>query len=121
MTSNFRLNGKINKHDLMDMRARLLLNIGVVQEHSGYLDKAVNCIRKAITICSKQDLFDVLHNCYTTEGLLHSNKNKDYMKALGCLNKALEVASRLEDKVRIVIVKLDCLELQPHFGLSVIL
>ncbi|XP_047534869.1 tonsoku-like protein isoform X1 [Vanessa atalanta] len=94
-----KLNGKINKTELMDMRARLLLNIGVVQEHLGHLDKAIDCIHKAITICSNQDLYEVLHNCYTTEALLHSNKKKDYAKALSCLNKALEVASRLEDKV----------------------
>ncbi|XP_047026936.1 tonsoku-like protein [Helicoverpa zea] len=93
------LNGKINKHELMDMRARLLLNIGVVQEHLGNLDKALDCINKAISICSSQDLYEVLHNCYTTEALLLCNKKKDYAKALSCLNKALEVASRLEDKV----------------------
>ncbi|XP_041987217.1 tonsoku-like protein [Aricia agestis] len=94
-----KLNGKINKSELMDMRARLLLNIGVVQEHMGFLDKALDCINKAITICSNQDLYEVLHNCYTTEALLHYNKRKDHAKALSCLNKALEVASRLEDKV----------------------
>ncbi|KAJ8716272.1 hypothetical protein PYW08_013557 [Mythimna loreyi] len=93
------LNGKINKHELMDMRARLLLNIGVVQEHLGNLDKALDCINKAISICSSQDLYEVLHNCYTTEALLHCNKKKDYAKALSCLNKALEVAKRLDDKV----------------------
>ncbi|KAJ0178449.1 hypothetical protein K1T71_006272 [Dendrolimus kikuchii] len=94
-----KLNGKINKHELMDMRARLLLNIGVVQEHLGHLDKAIDCIHKAITICGNQDLYEILHNCYTTEAMLHCNKKKDYAKALNCLNKALEVASRLEDKV----------------------
>lgn len=95
----FRLNGKINKHELMDMRARLLLNIGVVQEHLGFLDKAIDCINKAISICTSQDLYEVLHNCYTTQALIHCNKKKDYSTALSCLNKAMEVASRLEDKV----------------------
>ncbi|CAK1586392.1 unnamed protein product [Parnassius mnemosyne] len=94
-----KLNGKITKSELMDMRARLLLNIGVVQEHLGCLEKALDCINKAITICSNQDLYDVLHNCYASEASLYSNKQKDFAKALSCLNKALEVASRLEDKV----------------------
>lgn len=94
-----RLNGKIIKQELMDMRARLLLNIGVVQEHLGNLDKAIDCINKAITICTSQDLFELLHNCYTTTALIYCNKKKDLTKALNCLNKALEVASRLEDKV----------------------
>ncbi|XP_045495806.1 tonsoku-like protein [Colias croceus] len=94
-----KLNGKINKSELMDMRARLLLNIGVVQEHLGHLDKAIDCINKAITICSNQDLYEVLHNCYTTQALMYSNKMKDYARALSCLNKALEVGSRLDDKV----------------------
>ncbi|KPJ12339.1 Tonsoku-like protein [Papilio machaon] len=93
------LNGKITKTELLDMRARLLLNIGVVQEHLGSLDKALDCINKAITICSHQDLHEILHNCYTTEALLYSNKKKDFAKALNCLNKALDVASRLENKV----------------------
>jgi NF-kappa-B inhibitor-like protein 2 len=83
----------------MDMRARLLLNIGVVQEQLGFIDKAVDCIKKAITISSNEDLFEILHNCYTTEASLHCNRSKDYAKSLSCLNKALEVASRLEDKV----------------------
>ncbi|KAI8426426.1 hypothetical protein MSG28_005269 [Choristoneura fumiferana] len=90
------LNGKINKHELMDMRARLLLNIGVVQEHLGYLEKAVDCINKAVTICSNQDLYDILHQCYITEALLYSNKHKDYTKALSCLNKALEARKMCE-------------------------
>ncbi|XP_059053768.1 tonsoku-like protein [Achroia grisella] len=93
------LNGKINKHELMDMRARLLLNIGVVQEHLGFFEKAVDCIKRAISICTGQDLYEVLHNCYTTQASLYTNKKKDYTLALNCLNKALEVASRLEDKV----------------------
>lgn len=102
----FSLHGKTSKHELMDMRARLLLNIGVVQEHLGFFDKAIECIKKAITICSNEDLYEVLHNCYTTEASLHSNKKKDYAKALSCLNKALEVASRLEDKVNIPSIKI---------------
>ncbi|GBP19352.1 Tonsoku-like protein [Eumeta japonica] len=94
-----KLNGKINKHELMDMRARLLLNIGVVQEHLGFIDKAIDCIEKAIVICTNLDLFSVLHQCYMTEAMVYSNRNRDYRKALNCLNKALEVASRLEDKI----------------------
>ncbi|XP_048487601.1 tonsoku-like protein isoform X1 [Plutella xylostella] len=94
-----KLSGKINKHELMDMRARLLLNIGVVQEYLGHLDKAIDCIQKAISICTSQDLYDVLHQCYITDALIYANKKKDNAKALSCLNKALEVASRLEDKV----------------------
>ncbi|XP_068618192.1 tonsoku-like protein [Battus philenor] len=94
-----KLHGKVTKNELLDMRARLLLNIGVVQEHLGFLDKALECINKAKTICTHQDLFEILHNCYITEASLYSNKKKDFAKALSCLNKALEVASRLEDKI----------------------
>ncbi|OWR44254.1 hypothetical protein KGM_207311 [Danaus plexippus plexippus] len=94
-----KLNGKISEAELMDMRARLLLNIGVVQEHLGYLDKAIDFIQKATSISAKNDLYEVLHKCYTTESLLYSNKKKDFHKALNCLNKALTVAGRLDNEI----------------------
>ncbi|KAL0822732.1 hypothetical protein ABMA28_004749 [Loxostege sticticalis] len=90
--------GKITQRKLMDIHARLLLNIGDVQDHLGNFEKAIECIKKAMTICSKEASYEVLHNCYTTEADLHSKK-KDYAKALRCLDEALKVASRLKDMV----------------------
>lgn len=91
--------GKITQRKLMDIHARLLLNIGDVQDHLGNFEKAIECIKKAMTICSKEASYEVLHNCYTTEADLHSKK-KDYAKALRCLDEALKVASRLKDMVK---------------------
>ncbi|XP_047993133.1 tonsoku-like protein [Leguminivora glycinivorella] len=92
------LSGKINIYELMDMRSRLLLNIGVCQEYLGNHDKAVDCLKKAINICVNQDIYDVLHQCYTTLALLYSNKLNDYTNSLSCLSKAEEIAKRLQDK-----------------------
>ncbi|XP_063382703.1 tonsoku-like protein [Cydia fagiglandana] len=92
------LSGKINIYELMDMRSRLLLNIGVCQEYLGNHDKAVDCLKKAINICVNQDIYDVLHQCYTTLALLYCNKLNDYTNSLSCLSKAEEIAKRLQDK-----------------------
>lgn len=81
------------------MRARLLLNIGVVLEHLGAFHRAVEFLQKAITICKSHDLYDLLYQCYTTEGFLHAHRQKDNAKALSLFNLALEVAGRLDNKV----------------------
>lgn len=85
------------------MKGRLLLNIGVVSEQLGDFDKAIDFFQKTINICKNQDLYDLLTQCYITEGLLHSSKHDDYTKAISCLNLALDVASRLENKVRSIL------------------
>ncbi|XP_077297886.1 tonsoku-like protein [Arctopsyche grandis] len=93
------LKGKISNQELLDMKGRLLLNIGVVSEQLGDFDKAIDFFQKTINICKSQDLYDLLTQCYITEGLLYSSKHDDHTKAISCLNLALDVASRLENKV----------------------
>lgn len=81
------------------MRARLLLNIGVVLEHLGTFHRAIEFLQKAINICKSHDLYNLLYQCYITEGFLHSHKQKDNAKALSLFNLALDVAGRLDNKV----------------------
>lgn len=87
-----------DKRELKDMRARLMLNIGLVQEQIGNIDKAFNFLQEAISICSNEDFYDILYICYQNQASMHISQ-KYHSKALSCLNKALEVADHLENKV----------------------
>lgn len=90
----YSLRGEISYHELMDMRARLLLNLGVVLEHLENYKQSIEFMDRAIAICIKQDLFELLHQCYSTKGLLLHQREQDYSKALHCFNKALTIAER---------------------------
>lgn len=88
----------ISKQEQMDMRARLLLNIGVVYEHQGNFTKGIDYMNKSIQICKTHDIYEQLHHGYYSLGLLNT-KQKDYNSAIKNFNLAIDVASRLSDKV----------------------
>lgn len=100
----FSLKGKVSNTEFMDMKARLLLNIGVVSEQLGDFEKAISFFQKSISICKSQDLYDLLTQCYITEGLLHSSKHNDHTKAISCFNMALNFANKLDNKVSIILI-----------------
>lgn len=87
----------IDKLEHMDMRARLLLNIGVVQENQGKYETGIEYMNQAIKICQAHDIWQQLQQGYSTLGLLYSKK-RDYSKAISYLNLAFEEAKRLDDK-----------------------
>lgn len=82
----------------MDMRARLLLNIGLVQEHQGDFEKGIEYLGKSIQICKSHDIYEPLHQAYYTLGLLYTRK-KDYSQAITHFNLAIDVADILSDKI----------------------
>lgn len=82
----------------MDMRARLLLNIGVVHENQGKVESAIEYMMQSIKICKTNDIYDQLHQCYSSLGYLYS-KNNDYSKAISTFNLAYDVATHLSDKI----------------------
>lgn len=89
----------------MDMRARLLLNIGVVHENQGKVESAIEYMMQSIKICKTNDIYDQLHQCYSSLGYLYS-KNKDFSKAISTFNLAYDVASYLSDKIPPIIATL---------------
>lgn len=77
------------------MQARLYLNIGVVKENLEDFEESITYMEKAIRICKTNDLFELLHLCYTSVSLLYHHKKNDSSMALKFCNLALEVANRL--------------------------
>jgi hypothetical protein len=55
---------------------------------------------QAVQICKQHDLFEDLFRCYSSLGMLH-HRQHDSNKALCMLGLALDVASRLEDKIQL--------------------
>jgi hypothetical protein len=55
---------------------------------------------QAVQICKEHDLFEDMFRCYCSLGMLH-HRQHDSSKALHMLGLALDVASRLEDKIQL--------------------
>lgn len=92
------LTGKISRIDLLDMQARLYLNLGVTKEHMENYERSVSYTEKAIKICQANDFFELLHQCYITVGLLLHQKQNDSIKSIRFFNLGLEVGERLPNK-----------------------
>ncbi|KAJ9577474.1 hypothetical protein L9F63_005975 [Diploptera punctata] len=90
----------IGKQEHCQMKARLLLNIGLVQECQHKNDKAIESIQKAIKLCKELDIFEDLFRCYSSLGMLYY-RLKNTGKALSLLELALDVAGRLEEKAEL--------------------
>ncbi|XP_063227977.1 tonsoku-like protein [Bacillus rossius redtenbacheri] len=87
----------ISKQEQSEMKARLLLNIGLVLESQKDIQKAIEFIQKAVGLCRCHDLLEDLYRCYLALGMVY-HRQGDTAKALTLLNKALEVAGRLDNK-----------------------
>lgn len=55
---------------------------------------------QAVQICKEHDLFEDMFRCYSSLGMLYY-RQLDSSKALHMLELALDVASRLEDKIQL--------------------
>ncbi|RZF33980.1 hypothetical protein LSTR_LSTR006896 [Laodelphax striatellus] len=80
-----------------EMRARVYLNLGLVEEALGNLGKAVQYLGKAILICKSLDLWEELCLSYTNLGLTHKHAG-DFASALKAFDLGLTVACRLSGK-----------------------
>lgn len=83
------------KHEILDMTARLYLNLGVTFECKGDFTEAIKFLEKAMSICRHNDFWDLLHKCYIDAGLLYFNKLNDNTKALQLFHLAINTAERL--------------------------
>lgn len=87
----FSLEKVINNREHKDMTARLLANLGVVEECRGNYNKGVELVQRSINICKAHDIFEQLERNYTLLGSLYV-RTKEYDKAIHQYNLAIEVA-----------------------------
>lgn len=83
------------KHEVLDMTARLYLNLGITYECKEEFSEAIKYFEKAMSICRHNDFWELLHKCYLDAALLYFNKLDDHTKALQLLNLAINIAERL--------------------------
>lgn len=83
------------KQEVLDMTARLYLNLGITYECKEEFTEAIKYFEKAMSICRHNDFWELLHKCYLDAGLLYFNKLNDQTKALQLLNMAINIAERL--------------------------
>ncbi|KAF5305638.1 hypothetical protein FQR65_LT07719 [Abscondita terminalis] len=89
------LKGIIKTCEHKDIEARLLSNLGIVQDCQGNYDKGIELLKKSISICKSNDLFEQLYRGYTSLGMLYNHK-KMYHDAIQQYNLAFDVAGRLK-------------------------
>lgn len=75
------------------MRARLLSNMGVVEESQGNYTKGVELINKSIALCHEHSLFAQLEHGYRALASIYLRQDED-MKAFNCYTSAIEVAGK---------------------------
>ncbi|KXJ78777.1 hypothetical protein RP20_CCG003591 [Aedes albopictus] len=90
---------EVGRLEQSDMEARAILNLGVTKEHQGDLEEALEYMQKATKIAQNNDIQDVEHLCLMTTAQLYNGKLNNPTKALKVLSEALEVASRLSNKI----------------------
>lgn len=76
------------------MQARLLANMGVVEESQGNFETGVELLNKSISLCHKHSVYVQLERSYRALASLYSRKGED-MKAFNCYSSALEVSGTL--------------------------
>lgn len=64
------------------MEARLYLNLSVVKENLEDFDDSIQFMEKALTLCRKNELFELLHQCYLTAALFYHIRQNENTKAL---------------------------------------
>eukprot|EP00057_Strongylocentrotus_purpuratus_P015925 XP_011670399.1 PREDICTED: tonsoku-like protein [Strongylocentrotus purpuratus] len=91
------LRSKISERELMEMRARLLLNLGLVHESLGSGKNAAHFIQKAIFIAEKHKLLEDLYRCHLSLGDVFQRSGV-YSKAGRSMENALMVAKKMKSK-----------------------
>lgn len=85
------------------MQARILLNLGLMNEHKSTTipskgEEAIKNYEKAIKICKSNDVYDLQHRSLMALGYFYALKVNDFAPAMQTYNNALEVAKRNESR-----------------------
>ena len=77
----------------MDMTARLLTNLGMVQECLGNYDEAIELGKRSMQICKRYDIYEQLEKNHSFMGSLYYSKG-DLSNSIREYNLAIEVAGK---------------------------
>ncbi|XP_038076299.1 tonsoku-like protein [Patiria miniata] len=91
------LKGMVSDKELMEMKARLYLNIGLVYDYQGDNANSAKFIKQAIFIAEKHQLLEDLYRSHCSQGDIYLRTGEG-TKALRSFENAMKVAKRLKDK-----------------------
>ncbi|CAG5093788.1 Similar to CG7457: Tonsoku-like protein (Drosophila melanogaster) [Cotesia congregata] len=90
-------NKDIKEVEVMMMRARLLLNLGLVLEVQKKLDEAIELIEKAAQLCNKHKLNEDLYRIHIALAAVHE-RQENYDDAFNLYDLAIKLAHEPEKK-----------------------
>ncbi|GFY33865.1 tonsoku-like protein [Trichonephila clavipes] len=88
---------ELSSKEYAEMKARCLLNLGLVCEWKGDITQCAENIRHAIFLASKYNLHEDLHRCQSSLAAVYQ-KHEQYTPALRLLDGAIASARKLNDK-----------------------
>ncbi|XP_022094570.1 tonsoku-like protein [Acanthaster planci] len=91
------LKGVVSDKELMEMKARLYLNIGLVYDYQGDNGNSAKFIKQAIFIAEKHQLLEDLYRSHCSQGDIYQRTGES-TKAMRSFENAMKVARRLKDK-----------------------
>ncbi|XP_067872323.1 tonsoku-like protein isoform X2 [Heterodontus francisci] len=92
-----KLEGKVSRHELSEMRARLYLNLGFLYDSMKDPVKCNDYIRKSVFIAEQNSLYEDLYRANFNLGSIHW-RNGGHSKAIRCLEAAKECAKKMKEK-----------------------
>jgi NF-kappa-B inhibitor-like protein 2 len=94
-----RLDGVVDEHEVMDMRARAYLNIGLIYESREMNKEALQFVKKAFVIAREQKDLQTMQKCHVSIGDIHMSSTCP-SSALQAYEEALRVARKCKNKLQ---------------------
>ncbi|XP_072013622.1 tonsoku-like protein [Amphiura filiformis] len=92
-----KLRGSISEKEVMEMRARLFLNLGLVFDNKQDFKNSAKFIKQAIFISEKHNLLEDLYRSQFAQGDIYQRCG-EHSKGLRSLENAMQTAKKLKDK-----------------------
>uniref|UniRef100_A0A671PDA0 Tonsoku-like protein n=1 Tax=Sinocyclocheilus anshuiensis TaxID=1608454 RepID=A0A671PDA0_9TELE len=92
-----RLEGTVSSRELSEMKARLLLNLGCVNDGMKEPQRCSDFIRQSIYIAEKNNLLEDLYRANFNLGSIHF-RNGQHSRAMRCFEQSKECARKMKDK-----------------------
>ncbi|KAF8777205.1 tonsoku-like protein [Argiope bruennichi] len=91
----------LNEKEYAEMKARCLLNLGLVCECRESITECATYIARAVALATKFNLYEDLYRCQSFLGSMYI-KHQQYKDALKAIDCAIESAKKLNDNILLV-------------------